>query len=85
MVSVEGEPTNPPTALEIVGFVFVFIYFIGLIIGWKNEKLGGFIAIAGTIGFGVMNPNAPDLVGYMVIPALLYIVVWLLTRKQIKT
>jgi len=84
MLNLDDEPSNPPTAIEVVSFVFVFIYFIGLIIGWKNERLGGFIAIAGTLGFGVMNPNAPDLVGYMAIPAMLYLIVWLLTRRQLR-
>jgi len=69
--------------------VFMFIIFIGLIVAWKKEGIGGLTALIGLIGFDFLAPatvpgwqlrNATVLYG---LPTLLFVFCWWQTRKQI--
>ena len=74
--------------------VFQFVFFpvgltIGLIIAWKWEGLGGIIAIASIIGFHLqmlVKHGKPDFVLFidlLAAPGILFILYWILSRKQI--
>lgn len=69
---------------------FMFLAFIGLIIAWKWEGLGGAMALGGLIAFNILAPASVAKGGNFVItglyglPALLFIFCWWQTRKQLK-
>jgi hypothetical protein len=79
-----GEPIGTfNTVSEIISFAFFPVsLIIGLGIAWKWEGLGGFITIAGIIGFHIIRP---DLIFNLMIdglaaPGLFYLLYWFLTR-----
>jgi hypothetical protein len=69
---------------------FMLLAFIGLIIAWKWEGLGGAMALGGLIAFNILAPASPTKGGIYVItglyglPALLFVFCWWQTRKQLK-
>jgi hypothetical protein len=68
---------------------FLFLAFIGLIIAWKWEGLGGAMALGGLIAFNILAPAGPKgglfvVTGLYGLPALLFIFCWWQTRKQLK-
>jgi hypothetical protein len=69
---------------------FLLLAFIGLIIAWRWEGLGGAIALAGLIAFNILAPASPAKGGIFVVtglyglPALLFVFCWWQTRKQLK-
>lgn len=72
---------NPMGTREVIAFVFVFVYFTGLILAWKWEGLGGLIAIACTIAFAITLQDTPGFLHlFMVIPGLLFLICWFLSR-----
>ena len=73
---------NPLGTREIVGFIFVFGYFTGLILAWKWEGLGGLVAIACIIAFAITIQNMPvPIYMLMAIPGLLFLICWFLSRS----
>ena len=74
--------TQPMGFRELVGFVFVFVYFAGLISAWKWEGLGGLIALIGAIGWSVVLQAYSSLTLIIVAPALLFLICWFLSRGQ---
>lgn len=68
---------------------FMLLVFIGLIIAWKWEGLGGAMALGGLIAFNILAPASVAKGGNFVVtglyglPALLYIFCWWQTRKQL--
>ena len=69
--------------------VFLLLTFIGLIIAWKWEGIGGATALVGLIGFNILAPVSVTRAGIFVItglyglPALLFLFCWRQTKKQI--
>ena len=73
--------------------IFQFVFFpiglsIGLILAWKWEGLGGIIAIASIIGFHLQMfiKNGEIyftlIIELLAVPGILFILYWLLSRKQ---
>jgi len=68
---------------------FMLLAFIGLIIAWKWEGLGGAMALGGLIAFNILAPASPARGGIFIIaglyglPALLFLFCWWQTRKQL--
>jgi hypothetical protein len=68
---------------------FGFLAFIGLIMAWKWERLGGAMALGGLIAFNILAPASAAKGGNFVVtglyglPALLFIFCWWQTRKQL--
>jgi hypothetical protein len=80
-----SKQSNPMNLREIVGFIFLFTYFAGLILAWKWEGTGGFIAICCMIAFRVTIDTFPlTVLMLMVIPVLLFLACWLLSRSPIE-
>ena len=77
-----NQETNPIAARELIGLVFVFVYFVGLILAWKWEGLGGIIAAIGLIAFAILIPNALILAFVMAVPAILFLICWFLSRSK---
>lgn len=80
-----GEGMSPAklTFHEGLGFVFIFIYFVGLILAWKWEGVGGWIAIGGTIGWAVAIEEYSLLTVIMAAPAILFLICWLLSGRRL--
>jgi hypothetical protein len=74
---------------RILMTVFMLLAFIGLIIAWKREGIGGATALGGLIGFNILAPATVTKGGIFVItglyglPALLFVFCWWQTRKQL--
>lgn len=74
---------------RIVMTAFMFLAFIGLIIAWKREGIGGVTALVGLIGFNIFAPASETNGGIFVItglyglPALLFLFCWWQARKQL--
>ncbi|KPL00500.1 MAG: hypothetical protein AMJ91_04435 [candidate division Zixibacteria bacterium SM23_73_3] len=86
------QETNPLTLGEIVGlFFFPFGVFIGLIIAWKWEGLGGMIAVGSVICFHVtmlISGGSLDINPFIegtAVPGLLFLICWLLSRDRLET
>jgi len=66
---------------------FMFLAFIGLLIAWKWEGLGGVAALGGLIAFNILAPASEGgtfvVTGLYGLPALLFIFCWWKTRKQL--
>ena len=66
---------------------FMFLAFIGLIMAWRWEGLGGAMALGSLIAFNMFAPASPFKGGLLVVtglyglPALLFIFCWWRTRK----
>jgi len=80
----EGETIGKFNSVsEMISFAFFPVsIIIGLGIAWKWEGLGGFITIAGIIGFHLIRP---DLIFDLIInglaaPGLLFIIYWFLVK-----
>jgi len=87
-----SEQSNPPTFGEMVGlFFFPLGVFIGLIIAWKWEGLGGMIAIGSIICFHVtmlITGGSLDInpfIDGVAASGLLFLVCWLLSRGRLET
>ncbi len=71
--------------------VFLFLSFIGLIIAWKWEGIGGALALAGSIGFYILAPVSLARAGVVFttvlygLPALLFVYCWWKTRRQVSS
>ncbi len=79
-----SQETNLLTFRAGLGFVFVFIFFAGLILAWKWEGIGGLVAIGGTIGFSVTIQEYSMMILIMAAPALLFLVCWYLSRSRLQ-
>lgn len=72
---------------RILMTVFMFVAFIGLIIAWKREGIGGLIALSGLVGFNIFAPASLArpavfaMTGMYGLPALLFLFCWWQTRK----
>lgn len=86
-----SEQSNPPTFGEMVGlFFFPFGVFIGLIIAWKWEGLGGMIAIGSIIGFHMTmlilgrSLDINPFIDGVAAPGFLFLICWFLSRGRLK-
>ena len=78
-----NQESNPIAARELMGLVFDFVYFVGLIVAWKWEGLGGLIAAIGLVAFAITIPDAAILAyTIMAVPVILFLVCWLLSRSK---
>ena len=74
---------------RILMTVFMFLAFIGLIISWKREGIGGVVALIGMIGFNIFAPPSLAeaaiflMTGLYGLPALLFVFCWWQTKKQL--
>ena len=67
-----NQESNPIAARELMGLVFDFVYFVGLIVAWKWEGLGGLIAAIGLVAFAITIPDAAILAyTIMAVPVIL--------------
>lgn len=79
---IDGETMSTNT---IIGFIIVFIYFMGLILAWKWEAIGGLIVIICTIAFAIaLQDNLGWLHLIMMIPGLLFLTHWFLSGMPMK-
>jgi hypothetical protein len=80
----DGEPIGKFNSVsEMISFAFFPVsLIIGLGIAWKWEGLGGFITIAGIIGFHIMRPDLifNVMIDGLAAPGIFYILYWLLSR-----
>ena len=77
------QETSSIAVRELIGLVFDFVYFVGLILAWKWEGLGGLIAAIGLIAFAVTIPDAAILAyTIMAVPVILFLICWLLSRSK---
>jgi hypothetical protein len=88
-VIVEGVPDvikHPSVALWQLAALLVM--FAGFATGWRNERLGGAIALAGWMAFYVVNVVGlgvgplPAFV-LMAVPGVLYLVAWRMARRDL--
>ena len=77
-----SQETNSMTLREGLGFVFVFIFFAGLILAWKWEGIGGFIALGGTIGWTIAIQAYSLITVIIAAPAILFLICWLLSGRR---
>ncbi len=76
------DTVNPLGTRVVIGFIFVFGYFTGLILAWKWEGLGGLSAIICIIAFSITIKNMPvPIYMLMAIPGLLFLICWFLSRS----
>ncbi len=61
--------------------------FIGLLLAWKWEGIGGVIIMGSAIGFFVLNPNSEVILYIMALtgPGLLFLIYWFLHQGQSDT
>jgi len=83
----ESGEGNPITTKEIVGFCFVVIGFIGLLLAWKWELVGAIISLIAYLGLVVTSPNVllPNPIYVWPFTAVLFIVLWKKRKNIIKT
>jgi len=71
------------TLTEKPSYGCVFAYFAGLLLAWRNEVLGGLIAICSTVAFAAVLRDAPNPMHMaMLAPAVLFILAHLLSRHM---
>jgi hypothetical protein len=80
-LSQSGEP-NTIEFHNLIGLIAVFAYMLCLIIAWKWEAIGGIAAIIFIIIFAVAVPDALLMCVFMALPAILFIICWLMSRSQ---
>lgn len=78
---------NPLTTKEIMGFCFVVIGFIGLLLAWKWEIPGAIISLIAYAALAVINPMilVPSPMYLWPVTAVLFIVLWKKGKKIKKT
>ena len=73
---------------RILMTAFMLLAFIGLIIAWKREGIGGATALGGLIGFTLFAPASLSegavlvIAGLYGLPALLFLYCWWQTKKK---
>lgn len=71
---------------EKITFIFFPIAtIVGLLIAYKNEKIGGLIATLGMIVFFIMQPEVltkPFVFLGILPPGILYLIYWFLSKKN---
>ena len=73
---------------RLLMIVFMFLTFVGLIVAWKWEGIGGTMALIGLIAFNILSPASVTraalyfMTGLYGLPALLFVLCWWQTRKQ---
>ena len=75
-----GEPSGALTFREGLGFLFVAVLFVGYILAWKWEALGGALGIAATVAFRVAIDAPVLMLLIMAAPGLLYLSSAVLSR-----
>jgi hypothetical protein len=87
-VVIEYLRTGPPVVESYYQGAMLAIVFAGYAVGWRQEALGGALAIIGTLGFVLLNtlllefePNAAS-AGFAV-PGLFYLGAHYLNRRQV--
>ena len=80
----EPEPgTNPVNMREAIAFVFVFVYFAGLLLAWKWERPGALTALLAIVAFMVTLQDSPNTLHlFMVTPALLFAIAAFMSRDE---
>jgi len=83
-----GDPLIIPTNKEALGLIFFPLgLFLGFILAWKREGLGGLISIISMICFHITmfivtgNPNFEKFIDIFAAPGLLFVVVWYFSRN----
>jgi len=81
--------TIPVPSARIPMMIFLLLAYIGLIIAWKWEGIGGTLALGSILVFSILGlqtdlkPGATILLtGMYALPALLFILYWWQTRRQ---
>ena len=77
---------NPLSTKEIIGFYFVGIGFIGLLLAWKWEIIGAIISLIAYAGLAIFFPLvlAPSPMYVWPGTAVLFIVLWKRRRNMNK-
>jgi len=75
---------NPLTTKEIIGFCFVVIGFIGLLLAWKWELTGAITALVAYAGLAVLFPMilVPSPMYLWPGTAVLFILLWKKNNKR---
>jgi hypothetical protein len=76
---------KPLSTNDILQLSAMEISIIGLGLAWKWELIGGIIALAAFIALVVINPTVinPSLLYIVPITAILFIVLWAISRKNL--
>jgi hypothetical protein len=69
-------------------FASLMVMFAGYAAGWRNERLGGVVSLAGWMAFYVVNvADVGRLPGpafaLMAVPGVLYLVAWRMARRDL--
>ncbi|MCX6231295.1 MAG: hypothetical protein NTZ33_07105 [Bacteroidetes bacterium] len=73
-----------PPIEQIMIWFFPIGYFVGLIISWRWDLIGGLLSILGLIVTVIFRPDLFFLALVLSIPADLFILYWFLAKKQLK-
>ena len=81
-----GEP-GPLSTSDIIGFSIVGIGFIGLVLAWKWELIGGIISLMAFVGSAVIFPRIliPSPMYIWPGTAVLFIILWKRSRSTTAT
>ncbi|NNK81787.1 MAG: hypothetical protein HKO92_01565 [Flavobacteriaceae bacterium] len=79
----ESGEGNPLTTKEVIGFCFVVIGFIGLLLAWKWELTGAIISLVAYVALAVIYPMilVPSPMYLWPATAILFIVLWKRNKK----
>ncbi|MFZ4402175.1 MAG: DUF7670 domain-containing protein [Bacteroidales bacterium] len=73
------------TKESIMVIFYPLMYFIGLVISWKWDAIGGIISIFGVLIAAFFRPDILFLFLVLSIPAALFIAYWYLSKKELET
>ncbi|MHC4086198.1 MAG: DUF7670 domain-containing protein [Planctomycetota bacterium] len=76
----DGMGSSAFTVPERLGFLFIGVLFVGYLMAWKWETLGGAIGVLATIGFHLAVGGGVILLLIMAFPGVLFLLCWPLSR-----
>lgn len=79
----ESGEGNPLTTKEVIGFCFVIVGFIGLLLAWRWELTGAIISLIAYLGLAIIYPKVfiPSPMYVWPITAVLFIFLWKKKKK----
>ncbi|MEI6697319.1 MAG: hypothetical protein WCO13_14790 [Bacteroidota bacterium] len=72
-----------PTIEQIMIWFFPIGYFVGLVISWKWDLIGGIISLIGLVATIVYRPDLFFMALVLAIPAVMFILYWYLSKKTL--
>lgn len=75
------------TSGEIAGFIFLGLSLLGLLIGYKNSLIGGFVAFIGALAFLIQQGEIFSTDAWpfflLLLAGILHLLLWYMTRVQV--